>query len=52
MTAMARIKGSTDPDEWEVGYSGATGRVPVSSDIDLSRGGQTYAGDATVRYSP
>lgn len=46
MTAMARIKGSTDPDEWEVGYSGATGRVPISSDIDLSRGGQTYAGDA------
>ncbi|RSN57985.1 type IV secretion protein Rhs, partial [Actinomadura sp. WAC 06369] len=46
MTAMARIKGSTDPDEWEVGYSGATGRVPISPDIDLSRGGQTYAGDA------
>ena len=44
MTAAARIKG--DPDSVEIGYSGANGRVAIDEQIDLSRGGQTYAGDA------
>jgi hypothetical protein len=46
MTAAARIKGSANPDEWEVGYSGQCNRVDFHRDIDLSRGGQTFAGEA------
>ncbi|MCG8918770.1 type IV secretion protein Rhs [Actinokineospora sp. PR83] len=46
MTAVARIKGSTDPDEWQVGYSGRFDAVAPTPEIDLKRGGQTYAGDA------